>query len=105
MSSTEPSDDAPEVEPDELREGLVSRLGDLLGDDLLDSRIVPGTDLTIRVSNAAWARAAPAGTFGVRQRWIATCRDLARDWPVLDSVARWRLGELSVAWECVVPRG
>ncbi|WP_328292783.1 class I SAM-dependent methyltransferase [Kineococcus sp. NBC_00420] len=59
----------------------------------------------LRAADAAWARAAPAGTFGVRQRWIATCRDLARDWPVLDSVARWRLGELSVAWECVVPRG
>jgi hypothetical protein len=35
LSSTEPSDDAPEVEPDELREGLVARLGDLLGDDLI----------------------------------------------------------------------
>jgi NADH-quinone oxidoreductase subunit C len=57
LSSTEPSDDAPEVEPDELREGLVARLGDLLGDDLLDSHIVPGIDLTVRVSNAAWAKA------------------------------------------------
>ncbi|MBB2900431.1 SAM-dependent methyltransferase [Kineococcus radiotolerans] len=58
----------------------------------------------LRAADAAWARAAPAGTFGVRQRWVATCRDLARDWPVLGSVARWRLGELTVAWDCVAPR-
>jgi hypothetical protein len=59
----------------------------------------------LRAADAAWARAAPSGTFGVRQRWIATCRDLARDWPVLDSPARWRLGELTLAWGCVAPRG
>ena len=58
MSSTEAADDAPEVEPDELREGLVARLGDLLGDDLLAHAIVPGRELTVRVSNAAWATAA-----------------------------------------------
>ncbi|MGI4894231.1 MAG: hypothetical protein ACRYF3_03845 [Janthinobacterium lividum] len=59
----------------------------------------------LRAADAAWARAAPEGTFGVRQRWIATCRALAQDWPVLDGPARWRLGELTVSWAAVAPRG
>ncbi|WP_369055532.1 class I SAM-dependent methyltransferase [Kineococcus terrestris] len=66
-------------------------------------RNVPGEGVhdLLRDADAAWARAAPLGTFGARQRWIATCRDLAQRWPVLDSPARWRLGELTVAWEAV----
>jgi hypothetical protein len=73
---------------------------------VLIHRNVPGEGVhdLLRAADAAWARAAPAGTFGVRQRWIATCRDLARDWPVRDSVPRWRLGELTVDWSCVAPR-
>nr|WP_205708752.1 class I SAM-dependent methyltransferase [Kineococcus siccus] len=58
----------------------------------------------LRAADAAWARAAPLQAFGVRQRWIATCRDLATAWPLLDSAARWRLGEVSVAWSAVAPR-
>ena len=51
-----------------------------------------------------WARAAPISSFGARQRWIATCRGL-RDagWPVLDGPTRWRLGELTVAWDALAP--
>ncbi|MEW1957837.1 class I SAM-dependent methyltransferase [Kineococcus sp. NPDC059986] len=73
---------------------------------VLIHRNVPGEGVhdLLRAADAAWARAAPAGTFGLRQRWIATCRELAQDWPVLDSAARWRLGELTVAWSCVAPR-
>ncbi len=73
---------------------------------VLIHRNVPGEGVhdLLRAADEAWARAAPAGTFGVRQRWIATCRDLARDWPVLDTAARWRLGELTVDWSCVAPR-
>ncbi|WP_338075001.1 class I SAM-dependent methyltransferase [Kineococcus vitellinus] len=69
-------------------------------------RNVPGEGVheLLRAADAAWARAAPAGTFGARQRWIATCRELARGFPVLDGPSRWRLGELTVAWECVAPR-
>ena len=69
-------------------------------------RNVPGEGVhdLLRAADEAWARAAPAGTFGLRQRWIATVRDLAQRFPVLDSPARWRLGELTVAWECVAPR-
>ncbi|WP_432512029.1 class I SAM-dependent methyltransferase [Kineococcus sp. SYSU DK001] len=72
---------------------------------VLIHRNVPGEGVhdLLRAADAAWARAAPVGTFGVRQRWIATCRDLARDWPVLDGPSRWRLGELTVDWACVAP--
>jgi hypothetical protein len=52
----------------------------------------------------AWARHAPLSGFGVRQRWLATVRTLHEDgWPVLDGPSRWRLGELSVAWDAVAP--
>ncbi len=53
----------------------------------------------------AWARQAPRGTFGVRQRWIATV-ETVRDagWPVLDRPSRWRLGEVTVGWDAVRPR-
>ncbi|MCI2238610.1 hypothetical protein MO973_44580 [Paenibacillus sp. TRM 82003] len=69
-------------------------------------RNVPGEGVhdLLRAADAAWARAAPEGTFGARQRWLATCRALRRDWPVLDGPARWRLGELTVAWDAVAPR-
>jgi len=53
----------------------------------------------------AWRDAAPYATFGARQRWIrcvATVRGAG--WPVLDRAPRWRLGEVTVAWEAVAPR-
>ncbi|MFB9376014.1 class I SAM-dependent methyltransferase [Kineococcus gynurae] len=93
---------------------LAARLADLPGPAALAERLpkalihrnVPGEGVhdLLRAAESAWARAAPAGTFGVRQRWIATCRDLATDWPVLDSAARWRLGELTLDWSAVAPR-
>ncbi|MGW6216438.1 class I SAM-dependent methyltransferase, partial [Streptomyces sp. NPDC055109] len=30
-------------------------------------------------------------------------RDLATDWPVLDGPARWRQGEVTVAWGALAP--
>src|SRR3954469_9920787 len=52
----------------------------------------------------AWARQAPRGTFGVRQRWIATVETVrGAGWPVLDHLSRWRLGEVTVAWDAVRP--
>lgn len=54
--------------------------------------------------DAAWARNAPLSSFGARQRWLATVSALrAEGWPVLDSAARWRLGEITVAWSAVRP--
>ncbi|GAA4988892.1 class I SAM-dependent methyltransferase [Kineococcus glutinatus] len=70
-------------------------------------RNVPGEGVHdyLRALDAAWARAAPLGTFGARQRWVAACAEVARSFPLLDSPARWRLGEVTVAWAAVAPAG
>ena len=71
-------------------------------------RNVPGERVHawLTALDAAWARHAPLAAFGARQRWLATCRSVRDDgWPVLDGPARWRLGELTVAWSAVRPRG
>ncbi|MCO8125810.1 NADH-quinone oxidoreductase subunit C [Acidimicrobiia bacterium EGI L10123] len=55
MSSADP--EAPEqeaTETDERREALLAGLAERLGDDLLGSHILPGRDLWIRVTPAAW---------------------------------------------------
>lgn len=52
-----------------------------------------------------WERAAPLSTFGVTQRFLATATALkAQGWPVIGGRSRWRLGELTVAWDSVAPR-
>ena len=56
-------------------------------------------------SVAAWAAAAPYASYGARQRWIRTVRDLTADWPVADGIPRWRQGEVTVRWEALAPRG
>lgn len=69
-------------------------------------RNVPGERVHafLRDLDLAWAVAAPLGTYGPRQRWIATVRGMRdRGWPVLHGVSRWRLGELSVPWAAVEP--
>jgi hypothetical protein len=65
---------------------------------------VPGEPVhsLIHSLDNAWRDAAPYATFGPRQRWMraaAAVRDAG--WPVLDRPARWRLGELTVAWSAV----
>jgi SAM-dependent methyltransferase len=53
-----------------------------------------------------WQYNAPLATYAPSQRWIATAAALRADgWPVLGTKARWRLGELSVAWDAVAPNG
>jgi hypothetical protein len=51
-----------------------------------------------------WARSAGHAAYGVRQRFLATAQAM-RDagWPLLDGPSRWRLGELTVAWDAVAP--
>lgn len=49
----------------------------------------------------AWDEAAPYASFGRRQRWLEA---VSRVDGVLDGPARWRLGEVSVAWERVAPQ-
>lgn len=60
----------------------------------------------LRALDRAWAAAAPHASFGVRQRWIAAVRSVRDSGvPVLDGPARWRLGEVTVAWSAVTPTG
>jgi hypothetical protein len=55
--------------------------------------------------STAWRIAAPYGVFGPRQRWCQTVAAVrTQGWPVLDRPARWRHGELTVAWAGVAPR-
>ncbi|GAA0997926.1 class I SAM-dependent methyltransferase [Subtercola frigoramans] len=52
----------------------------------------------------AWQYNAPLSVYGPRQRWVASVRSLAAaGWPVLGTVTRWKLGELTVAWSAVTP--
>lgn len=69
-------------------------------------RNVPGEPVHafLRDFDRAWAAAAPYASYGARQRWIRTVRDLAADWPVLDGTSRWRQGEVTVRWEALAPR-
>jgi hypothetical protein len=69
-------------------------------------RNVPGERVHdyLAALDLSWARNAVLAPFGVRQRWLATARSLKEQgWPVLDGPARWRLGELTVAWSAVAP--
>jgi hypothetical protein len=70
-------------------------------------RNVPGEPIHafLVALDAAWRANAPYSSFGPRQRWrrsVAAVR--AAGWPVLDRPSRWRLGEVTVAWEAVAPR-
>jgi len=67
---------------------------------------VPGTGVAglLDALDRGWQAAAPYSTFGPRQRWLrAVAAVAAAGWPVLDRPARWRLGELTVAWSAVSP--
>ncbi|MEU6348701.1 class I SAM-dependent methyltransferase [Streptomyces sp. NPDC047072] len=70
-------------------------------------RNVPGEPVHafLRDFDRAWAAAAPYASYGARQRWIRAVRDLRADWPVTDGAARWRQGEVTVAWGALAPRG
>jgi hypothetical protein len=71
-------------------------------------RNVPGERVhgLLGALDAAWARSAATGVFGARQRWLASVAAVRDEgWPVLDSPGRWRLGEVTIAWEAVAPSG
>jgi len=57
MSDTTATD-TPPAPTDELREQLIAKLGDALGDSLIDSHLLPGTDVWVRVATDAWAEVA-----------------------------------------------
>jgi hypothetical protein len=51
-----------------------------------------------------WQVNAPLSVYGPSQRFIATAEGMRADgWPVVGTKARWRLGELTVAWHSVAP--
>ncbi|WP_090797248.1 SAM-dependent methyltransferase [Asanoa ishikariensis] len=67
---------------------------------------VPGEPVydLLRALDDGWRDAAPYATFGARQRWQRAVASVkAGGWPVLDRPARWRLGELTVAWSAIMP--
>jgi hypothetical protein len=69
-------------------------------------RNVPGERVhdLLRALDDGWRAAAPYAAFGPRQRWQRTVEAAkAHGWPVLDRPARWRLGEVTVAWSAVAP--
>lgn len=69
-------------------------------------RNVPGERIhaLLEELDRQWAIAAPVGVYGASQRWITAVEALrAAGWPVRDTRARWRLGELTVDWDAVAP--
>jgi len=51
-----------------------------------------------------WQVNAPLSVYGPSQRFIATAEGMRVDgWPLVGTKARWRLGELTVAWDAVAP--
>jgi SAM-dependent methyltransferase len=53
-----------------------------------------------------WQFNAGLSVYGPSQRWIATAQGLAHEgWPVQGGRSRWKLGELTVDWTAVAPKG
>ena len=51
-----------------------------------------------------WAVHSGLGVYSPAQRWVAVVQSLKQSgWPVLGVARRWRLGELTVAWDAVAP--
>jgi len=69
-------------------------------------RNVPGEPVHAFLAelDRAWASAAPLSVYGPVQRWLAAAEAMRERWPIIGGRSRWRLGELSVAWEAVAPR-
>jgi hypothetical protein len=67
---------------------------------------VPGERIHdwLQALDRAWAKQAPLSTFGPVQRWLAVCEQLVGEgWPIKVDRKRWRLGELTLAYEAVRP--
>lgn len=69
-------------------------------------RNVPGERIHdfLKSVDRHWAVNSPLSVYGPSQRFLATAQGMRDDgWPVLGTKARWRLGELTVAWDSVAP--
>lgn len=69
-------------------------------------RNVPGERVHAFVQDLdrLWRVHSPLAAYGPKQRWIAVAHGM-RDtgWPIIGGASRWRLGELTVAWDAVAP--
>ncbi|MCI2959608.1 class I SAM-dependent methyltransferase [Agromyces atrinae] len=86
--------DAPSVVAERLPKALIHRN-------------VPGERVHAFLTDLdrAWRVNAPLSVYAPSQRWIATIASLrSTGWPILADARRWRLGEVTVAWEAVAPR-
>ena len=53
-----------------------------------------------------WRHASPLAAYGPAQRWIASVEGLRNaGWPVRAGRTRWKLGEVTIDWSAVEPRG
>ena len=53
-----------------------------------------------------WAVHAGLGVHSPAQRWVAVAGSMrSGGWPIVGNKSRWRLGELTVAWDAVAPEG
>jgi SAM-dependent methyltransferase len=69
-------------------------------------RNIPGERVHAFLSDLdrLWRIHSPLAAYGPRQRWIAAAQGMREaGWPVIGGRSRWRLGELTVAWEAVDP--
>jgi len=74
---------------------------------VLIHRNIPGERIhdLLKDLDRQWATHAGLGVYSPVQRWVASVAGLKEmGWPVLGGKARWRLGELTVAWDAVAPR-
>lgn len=59
----------------------------------------------LRALDRAWLSNSGVGALSPVQRWVATCEQMIRDgWPIRINRNRWKLGELTVAWDAVRAR-
>ena len=71
---------------------------------VLIHRNVPGEKIYdfLQAFDRAWLAQSGLIPFGARQRFVAAVEMLAKEYPILDNKARWRLGEVSVPWDVVM---
>lgn len=85
--------DAPSVVAERLPKALIHRN-------------VPGERVHAYLTDLdrLWRIHSPLAPYGPKQRWLAVAQGM-RDagWPIVGGRARWRLGELTVAWDAVGP--
>ncbi|MDH6180074.1 hypothetical protein M2152_000256 [Microbacteriaceae bacterium SG_E_30_P1] len=88
-----PSLEAPSIVAERLPKALIHRN-------------VPGERIHdfLRDLDRQWATHAGLGVYSPVQRWVASVAGMKdAGWPVLGGKTRWRLGELTVAWDAVAP--